>query len=96
MRMLAVAALTGLKRYALFGGIALFAGLLILMLRNPRALGHWALGGVGGCLALGAADALGAYTGVSVALNLCTLGTAFVLGLPGVAALFFLRFFLQI
>lgn len=95
MQMLAAASTAGLGKYLLYGGLAILCGLLILLLRNPRVLGRWAVGGVGGCLALWAANAAGTVTGVSVAYNVWTVGTAFLLGLPGVAGLFFLKLVLQ-
>lgn len=95
MQMLAAAASVGVGRYLLYGGIAVLCGLLVLLLRNPRALGKWALGGAGGCLALWAVNAAGAFTGVSVAYNLWTVGAAVVLGLPGVVSLFFLKLLLR-
>lgn len=95
MQMLAAASV-GVGRYLLYGGLAILCGLFILLLRNPRALGKWAAGGAGGCLALWAVNAAGAFTGVSVAYNLWTVGAAFLLGLPGVVALFVLKLLLQL
>ncbi|ADU26234.1 pro-sigmaK processing inhibitor BofA family protein [Ethanoligenens harbinense] len=95
MQMLAATVSAGIGHYLLYGGIAVLCGLLILLLRNPRALGKWALGGVGGCVALWAVNAAGAFTGVSVACNLWTVGAAIVLGLPGVVSLFFLKLLLR-
>lgn len=95
MQMLAAASAAGLGRYLLYGGLAVLCGLFILLLRNPRALGKWAVGGAGGCLALWAANMAGTLTGVSVAYNLWTIGAAIFLGLPGVVGLFVLKLLVQ-
>lgn len=96
MQMLTAASAAGMGRYLLYGGLAVLCGLVILLLRNPRTLRKWAAGGVVGCLALWAANVAGALTGVSVAYNLWTIGTAIFLGLPGVIGLFVLKLLLQI
>ncbi|MFT8888817.1 MAG: pro-sigmaK processing inhibitor BofA family protein [Ethanoligenens sp.] len=95
MQILAIASTAGIGRYLLYGGIAILCGLLILLLRNPRVLGRWVVGGIGGCVALWAVNAAGVFTGVSVAYNLWTVGAAVVLGLPGVVGLFFLKLLLR-
>lgn len=53
-----------------------------------RGAAFSALTGLG---ALAAVNAAGAVSGVSIALNMATIGVSLTLGVPGVAAMLFMR-----
>ena len=89
--MLATLSSNGIGEYLLFGAFAFIVFLLILLFRNPRLLGKWALSGGIGCFALWGVNALSTFMGIGVGINLWTTGIAVILGFPGVAGLLILR-----
>lgn len=69
----------------------------VMLFRNTRALGRLALSAAGGLAAFGAVNFTGFLTGsaaLGLAPNLWTLGTAVVLGIPGVTGMMFVRWIL--
>lgn len=75
---------------------AVACGLIIMLLRNKRALGHLALNSAGGLAAFGVVNLTGMLTGVSLIPNLWTIAIAVLMGLPGVVCLLFLKIILVV
>ena len=64
---------------------------LLLVLRSSHSARRFALGSLSGFATLGVVNLTALATGVGLSVNLWTLLTAAMLGLPGVTGLLFLR-----
>lgn len=80
-----------MKTYLILAAAACVCGLLLIMLRNSKAAKSLALNGVAGFAAMGTVNLLAGVSGVGLAVNVWTLLTAALLGLPGVTGMMFLR-----
>lgn len=81
-----------MKTYLILAGAACVCGLLLIVLRNSGGAKSLAVNGIAGAAAMGAVNLFSGITGVGLAVNVWTLLTAVLLGLPGVTGLMFLRF----
>lgn len=72
------------------GGVMLLA-VVIALFRSGKPVRGLVGSGAQGLCALAAVNLAGAFTGVSLGLNLFTGLSCVVLGIPGVAALLFLK-----
>lgn len=72
------------------GGVILLA-VVIALFRSGKPVRGLVGSGAQGLCALAAVNLAGAFTGVSLGLNLFTGLSCVVLGIPGVAALLFLK-----
>ncbi|MDR3551531.1 MAG: pro-sigmaK processing inhibitor BofA family protein [Clostridia bacterium] len=85
-----------MKEYILLACAACVCGILLIMLRNSHAAKSLALNGVAGFAAMGVVNLTALLTGVGLAVNVWTLLTAALLGLPGVTGLMLLRLVWQV
>ena len=70
---------------------AVTLAVLITLFKSGKPLRNALSSAAGGVLSILAVDALGMFTGVTLALNPLTLGTGAVLGVPGVITLLTLK-----
>jgi hypothetical protein len=82
--------------YLIIAVAALGCGLVLILMRNAGAVKKLAISGVGGIAAFGAVNLAGIFTGVSLVLNVWTVCTAILLGLPGVVGMMFLKLILKV
>ena len=75
--------------WGLCGGIML--AVFIAAVRAGRPLRRLLGCGIQGVCAVAAVNVAGAFTGVSLGLNMLTLGSAFILGIPGIIGLLLLK-----
>ena len=69
---------------------------LIVMLRNTGAWKSLAVNGLGGLAAFGVVNLTGLATGISLVPNLWTIGSAALLGIPGIVGLMFIKLILHV
>ena len=65
------------------------------VLFHAHGMRSWLLSALQGVAALFAVNLIGLVSGVTIALNGCSLGTAAVLGMPGVIGTLLLQFLLR-
>ena len=70
--------------------------LLIVLLRNTGAWKRLAVNGLGGLAAFGVVNLTGLATGISLVPNLWTIGSAVLLGIPGIVGLMFVKLILHV
>lgn len=79
--------------YLAAGLVALF--ILIALVRSGRFLRCFLFSIITGNAALFVISYLGAFTGITLTFNLFTVGTASLLGIPGVLAMLLIRLLLS-
>lgn len=88
-----------MKEIILLAVAAVLCLLAVALLRNARALRRLALSAAGGLAAFGAVNLTGFLTSsaaLTLAPNLWTIGTAVLLGIPGIAGLMFVKWILGV
>ena len=85
-----------MKEYIILACAACVCGILLIVIRNSKAARSLALNSVAGFAAMGVVNLTAALTGIGLAVNIWTLLTAALLGLPGITGLMFMRLIWQI
>lgn len=88
-----------MKDIILLAVAAVLCLMAVALFRNIRALRRLALSAAGGLAAFGAVNLTGFLTGAAalgLTPNLWTIGTAVLLGIPGVTGLMFVRWILGV
>jgi pro-sigmaK processing inhibitor BofA len=80
------------KDYIIIAIAACLCGFLILVLRSSKTAKGLAINSIAGFAALSAVNLTAAVTGTYIAINVWTIITAAMLGLPGVTGMMFLKF----
>ena len=73
------------------GGVWLIAGVAVALIRSKRPVRGLIGSGAQGLCALAAVNVVGAFTGVSLGLNLLSGLSCLILGVPGVVTLLILK-----
>lgn len=85
-----------MKDYIILAVAACVCGFLLIVIRNSGSAKSLALNGVAGVAAIGAVNLAAMATGIGLAVNVWTLLTAALLGIPGVTGMMFLKLIWQI
>jgi pro-sigmaK processing inhibitor BofA len=84
------------KDYIIIAIAACVCGFLILILRSSKTAKGLAINSIAGFAALGVVNLTAAVTGTYIAINVWTIITCALLGLPGVTGMLFLKFLWQV
>lgn len=85
----------GLQIFLYALGVALVIAVMVGLLRTKKPIRSLLGSGVQGICALAAVNVAGAFTGVSLGLNLLTGLSGLLLGIPGVITLLLLKLILN-